>query len=127
GGGTPLAAGRLPYGDHGRADVLERLGLQRQHRHVRRQTPDGLLHLRVGDCADLAELLGHYQIGLKRAQLRLIEVVDARALVAGAADVCVDLARGRALGGKRTRGDAGQAGNVLARVVALVGDSDDTV
>src|SRR2546429_138104 len=89
------------------ADVLEDVlnGLRFERDELRRGTQPayGPFHDRIGDGADLAELLREDQVGAERLQERRIERVDAAALVDELANVPIDL-------GTRTRARQDAAG-----------------
>ena len=75
--------------------------------------------------ADLAERLGHDQVGLDLVEDRVVELVDRLAAARALAHLAVDLGRTEAL---RYRGasEAGQLGR-LWRIIAFVSDRDHVV
>jgi hypothetical protein len=85
-----LVSGRLSDHHRGGANVVETGRLERDHRHLARETLRGPAHLRVGHRTNFAELLRDDQVGGKKAQHLVVQAVEARPFVDGVADMAID-------------------------------------
>ena len=119
----------LRHGAHRRdriEDALDGGGLKRDDGDVHIDPARDLVHFAIAHRADAAQLLRDDQVGLRRFQGRLIQLVERRAAVHGCRDPRVDLAGAKRAEILRVTGDDRFADDD-GRPVAFVGHADEFV